>query len=116
MKKSYQLVELLSRFGEAPMDTPDSYKNKIMHATFSFGDYEIMASDAMPGEPANADSNIHLSIDVPDETELQPLFTKLSEGGRVTMPLADTFWGATFGMLVDKFGIKWMFNHDKKKD
>jgi PhnB protein len=28
------------------------------------------------------------------------------------MPLQDTFWGARFGMLTDKFGIKWMFSCD----
>ena len=31
------------------------------------------------------------------------------------MPLQDTFWGAKFGMLTDKFGINWMFNHDYEK-
>ena len=109
-------IKGLSRFGEAPMNTPESHKDKIMHAIFSFGDNEIMVSDSMPGEPENSESNIHLSIDVPEVEELREVFTKLSEGGKVTMPLADTFWGATFGMFVDKFGIKWMFNHDKKKD
>jgi PhnB protein len=45
------------------------------------------------------------------------VFAALSEGATITMPLQDTFWGARFGMLVDKFGINWMFNFDlQKKD
>lgn len=34
----------------------------------------------------------------------------MSEGGKVSMPLQDTFWEARFGMLQDKFGVNWMFN------
>jgi len=37
------------------------------------------------------------------------------DGGKVTMPLADAFWGARFGMLVDKFGLHWMFNCELPK-
>jgi PhnB protein len=42
--------------------------------------------------------------------EQESIFGKLSDGGAVTMPLQDTFWGARFGMLTDKFGINWMLN------
>jgi PhnB protein len=40
------------------------------------------------------------------------LFAALGKGGTATMPLHDTFWGARFGMLLDEFGIQWMFNFD----
>jgi PhnB protein len=36
----------------------------------------------------------------------------MAAGGKITMPLQDQFWGATFGMLEDKFGVSWMFNHE----
>lgn len=39
----------------------------------------------------------------------------MAKGGKITMPLQDTFWGARFGMLQDKFGVSWMFNHDTAK-
>ena len=42
-------------------------------------------------------------------------FLKINgEGGTIMMPLEDTFWGARFGMLKDKFGVNWMFNHELK--
>jgi PhnB protein len=47
---------------------------------------------------------------------LEKLFDKLSAGGTVKMPLEDTFWGARFGMLTDKFGIHWMMNCQLKKE
>ena len=42
--------------------------------------------------------------------ETERLFHALAEGGKVEMPLLDMFWGAYFGSLSDKFGIRWMFN------
>ena len=44
------------------------------------------------------------------------MFDALSEGGNITMPLQDTFWDATFGMLTDKFGNSWMFNCQKSSN
>ena len=56
-----------------------------------------------------------MSVEVDDENKIEEVFNKLAEGGKVTMPLAKQFWGATFGMLQDKFGVNWMFNHEDKK-
>ena len=42
------------------------------------------------------------------------LFARISEGGKVTMPLMDTFWGAYFGSCTDKFGINWQFNCEQQ--
>ena len=108
-------IKDLGRFGDSPMETPEDYKQKIMHARLVFGDNLLMVSDGMQGEPAASGGNIHLSVDMEDEQKMEKVFEKLSEGGKVTMPLQDTFWGAKFGMLVDKFGIAWMFNHDRPK-
>jgi PhnB protein len=49
-------------------------------------------------------------VDVENADRLNKVFEKMSEGGKVSMPLQDTFWGARFGMLQDKFGVNWMFN------
>ncbi len=47
--------------------------------------------------------------------EAEKLFNGLSKGGKVTMTLADTFWGAYFGQFTDKFGIQWMINYSYPK-
>jgi len=74
-----------------------------------------MLSDGMPGVPVAKDSNTHVSLDFDDPADMTAKFAALAAGGKVTMPLQDTFWGAKFGMLTDAFGIKWMFNCEQKK-
>jgi len=105
----------LGRFGETQPDIADAYKNKIMHAALKFGENEIMFSDTNGEYTTHAGTNVSLSLDFATEQKMDVAFDKLAVGGKITMPLQDTFWGAKFGMLTDKFGINWMFNHDKKK-
>jgi PhnB protein len=104
-------------FGESPMgnEMPGDYKNKIMHATFQAGDLTFMVSDNMPGQQVSGGTNLSLSLNFKTVADIDKIFAALSEGATVTMPLQDTFWGAKFGMLTDKFGINWMFNHDYEK-
>ena len=105
----------LNRYGDSPMKGDESLNDKIIHSRLKFGDNLIMISDSFNGQLANTDGNIQLSVEVDDENKIKEVFDKLAEGGKVTMPLAKQFWGATFGMLQDKFGVNWMFNHEEKK-
>lgn len=102
-------------FAEAPGDSfPAEVKDKILHMSISFGkNLVIMASDCPPGVTVSFGNNLNLSIDFESREEADKAFALLAEGGNIIMPLEDTFWGAYFGMLVDKFGINWMFNYDK---
>jgi len=110
--------ESINRFKEGPEEmggrkVPEDFSNKIMHMTMRFGDNVIMASDGM--DKVSNDGNIMLSISMENVDELDSVFNKLSDGGTVTMPLEDTFWGARFGMFTDKFGVQWMFDCPSKK-
>jgi len=104
----------LGRYGESPMKSPEEIKDKIIHGRLQFGDVLIMASDAMNKNGVNNGDNISLSIECDTNDQLEKVFTKMSDGGKITMPLHDQFWGAKFGMLTDKFGFHWMFNCEKK--
>ena len=108
-------IQQLGTYGESPMPSDEDYKDKVLHARFVFDGNMIMVSDVFKGQPVSTEGNIQLSVDVDDENKLNEVFNKMAEGGTVTMPLADQFWGAKFGMLKDKFGIGWMFNCEKKK-
>ena len=55
------------------------------------------------------------SEDDDNVAEEERIFAALSAGGQVAQPLQDTFWGARFGMLTDKFGMHWMFNCELPK-
>lgn len=103
----------MSTFGESPMPTSDETKDRVMHAEFKADGVYFMASDSMPDHPVQNGNSISMSLNFTDAQEQQDAFNKLSAGGQVTMPLQDTFWGATFGMLTDKFGINWMLNYQK---
>ncbi len=101
----------VQHYGESPVPTDEDYKNKIMHSRLAFDNNLIMISDVFKGQPVSTEGNVHLSLDVETESKIDALFNKLAEGGAVMMPLENTFWGARFGMLKDKFGVHWMLNH-----
>ncbi|NUN11943.1 VOC family protein [Candidatus Micrarchaeota archaeon] len=108
---------MIQKFKEAPGDFPDSDKEKIMHVALPVGNSTLMGSDTPESMMNNykMGTNVSLSLEPDSKEQATELFNKLSAGGMVTMPLADQFWGAWFGMCVDKFGIHWMVNYTYKK-
>ncbi len=66
-------VEMLSRFKDAPEPqpgVPDSFGDKVMHASFRIGDSILMASDGRcEGEPKF--EGFSLSLTVPTEAEAE---------------------------------------------
>lgn len=109
-----QIVHL-STFGEANMAHTDDMKDKILHALFQSGDLKFMVSDCPPGVSVSSGDQVSLALNFTDLESIEKTFAALSNGGNITMPLQDTFWGARFGMCKDKFGVLWMFNHDYPK-
>ncbi len=114
-----EIIEI-SRFGEAPPnpDAPpltEADKQRVMHAQLKAGDFVLMASDSQPHTPVTTGHQVTLSLSFDSIDEQRRVFGILSEGAEVTMPLADTFWHAHFGMLTDRYGISWMFNYDYPK-
>lgn len=108
-------VIAINRYGDSPMAADEDYRNKVLHGRLQFGDNVIMISDVFKGQNLSTGGNIQLSIELTEEGQIDSIFAKMSEGGTITMELQDTFWGARFGMLKDKFGVSWMFNYELKK-
>jgi PhnB protein len=82
---------------------------KIMHSQLSHGGAPIlMASDTPPG--GSLGNNFSVSVDCESVDEMERLFTSLSQGGQIRMPLGNMPWGARFGMLTEQFGVQWIFN------
>ena len=108
----------IGRFGDVPESddykVPEGDKNKVMHVSLPTGASVLMGSDNSEQYESSfvKGNNFSVSIDAESKEEADKLFSGLSAGGQVTMPLADTFWGAYFGMFTDKFGINWMVNYD----
>ncbi len=113
----------IGRFGEMPESEDyklaEADKNKVMHVSLPIGSSILMGSDC-GGDWAptfKQGNNFSVSISAESKEEADKIFDALSEGGKITMPLENTFWGDYFGMLTDKFGINWMmsFNEQQKK-
>ncbi len=105
----------INYFEGSPMKVPEDFKKKVMHVSMKFEGGIIMASDSPPDHKVIEGNNVSLSIGLDDVKKADEYFNKLSAGGKVLMPMNDTFWGARFGMFIDKFGINWMINCDLKK-
>ena len=98
--------------GAADQFPPETHK-LIMHMTLEVDGHTIMGADAPPGRYTQP-KGITVSISVKDKSEAERIFKALSEGGNVTMPFAQTFWSAGFGMCVDRYGIPWMVNTEQE--
>jgi PhnB protein len=110
-------VDNVMRFGDAAqMPVAPADKNRVMHAVLQIGGGTLMLSDTMPDQPTVMGSNVYVTLDFDDVGDMTQKFDALAAGGKVTMPLNDTFWGAKFGMLTDAFGVNWMFNCETKKN
>lgn len=105
-------VTCLMRFKDAPESPPpgmmpQDWGDKIMHSSFKVGETELMASDGCQSDGA-AFSGISLSLGLASAEEAEAKFAALSDGGTVTMPLAETFFAQRFGSLTDRFGVSWL--------
>jgi len=89
-----------------------------MHVSLPIGkETVLMGSDSSKafGRAVKPGDNFSLSYNADSKEDADKLFAALVEGGNLTMPMASTFWGSYFGMLVDKFGIQWMVSSEEKK-
>ena len=99
---------------EHPVSENDA--NKIMHIALPIGKNILMANDVPEsmGRVNENDNRSKISISAESREEADKLFSGLSAGGKVEVPMADSSWGTYFGMFRDKYGIEWMVDFDPK--
>lgn len=106
----------LQRFSDVPSDIPmpEGEGNLIMHVALPIGQGCTLMGSDRPSSfgPGTAGDLFHISIQADTKEEATRLFNGLADGGQITMPLEDAFWGAHFGMLKDRFGVQWMVNYE----
>ncbi|MBV9647919.1 MAG: VOC family protein [Candidatus Eremiobacteraeota bacterium] len=103
----------VQRNSDAPQDMqqhlPSGQGDRIMHGRFTAPGLTFMAADGRVSKTIDADEgNISLAISYGDEPTGRRVFDGLAQGGKVTMPLQEAFWGGKFGIVQDRFGIEWM--------
>ena len=99
------------RYADSPMEhlVPADWSDKIMHGSVTVGNQVLMGADVAPDQYQEP-KGFSLSLQIPSVADAERIFRDLSSGGRVVMPLEQTFWAARFGVVVDRFGIQWLIN------
>jgi PhnB protein len=96
-----------------PRNIPPGLKmTDVLHARFTLGDAEVMASDGPAGHVQPMRS-AYVSLRTESTPEAERIYKALTDGGEVFMPLAETFFAHRFAQLRDKFGVNWMIIHEK---
>ena len=99
------------KYAGSPMENevPAEWRDRVMHATLLCGKTALMGADAPPQYYREA-QGFSVSVNVDKAEDAERVFNALAQGGKIQMPIQQTFWTARFGMLIDKFGIPWMVN------
>jgi PhnB protein len=107
------IVAMMDHSGpEVAEHVPPDWHDKIMHARLVSDSAVLMGSDNRPGETGTK-YGFSVAVQLSDPDEAERIFTALSEGGTVTMPISETFWAIRFGMFVDLYGVSWIINCEK---
>jgi len=94
---------------------PPTMKDQILHSTLAVNGSLLMGSDMVGPGGYIKGNDMALSVSCSSEEEINSFYLKLGEGGKIIDPLKMQFWGAMFGVVEDKFGVRWMFNYDKNQ-
>jgi len=108
----------ITRHRDVPMDEGESGASNadqdlIINVQLPIlGGHMLMGTDAPEsmGFSMVQGNNVNIALHPDTRNEADRLFSALSEGGTIGMPMQDMFWGDYFGTFIDKFGIHWMVN------
>jgi predicted 3-demethylubiquinone-9 3-methyltransferase (glyoxalase superfamily) len=93
----------ISRYGK---DGPGA-EGSVMQAAFDIQGQSFMCIDSPVKHGFTFTPALSLFVDCADEREIDALFTKLSEGGKVLMPLNQYPFARKFAWVADRFGVSW---------
>lgn len=94
----------------APGGLGPDWKDAVLHARISLGGAELSGADVPNAQPMRS---AYLTLGVESDAEAERIFSALSEGGKVLMPVQETFFATRFGQVQDRFGINWMIIHER---
>lgn len=106
-------VGMMMTHGQNPAPSPytsGEWKDAVLHARIAIGGTEIAGADVSKAEPMRS---AYLTLNTDSDCEAERIFSALSEGGQVLMPMQETFFASRFGQARDRFGINWMIMHER---
>jgi PhnB protein len=107
-------ITSLMRHGEQPIPTevPPDWKGTVLHARMNLGGTELLGADIPNYQPMRS---AYLSLTVSSDEDADRIYSLLSDGGQIFMPMQETFFASRFAMLRDRFGTSWMLLHPKQQ-
>jgi len=108
-------IGMMMTHGQSPAPTPYSagdMKDSILHASIAIGGTELAGADIPNAEPMRS---AYLTLNTESDSEAERIFAALASGGRVLMPMQETFFASRFGQVRDAFGINWMILHENSR-
>ena len=106
-------IQTVGEMPEMASKMPPEMKERILHSKLTSGDLVIMASD-LNMEKRKDGNAVQLCLNCSSDNEIESLFSKLGNGGKITEPLGLMPWGGKYGSLIDRFNIYWVFNFQKE--
>jgi PhnB protein len=91
---------------------PAEWKDAVLHGRVQIGDTELMGADIPDAQPMRS---AYLTLTVESDAEAERVYATLSEGGKVFMPMEETFFASRFAQLQDQFGINWMILRERPR-
>jgi PhnB protein len=93
---------------------PEKMKNCILHSTLTKDSLILHGSDMVPQAGLVKGNSVSILVNCSTIQEARKIYQKLLAGGESGSDLQDTFWGALFGDVADKYGNHWLINHSEK--
>jgi PhnB protein len=97
--------------GPDPSRLPPEWTNAVLHGRVRIGDTELMGADIPGAEPMRS---AYLTLSVESDSEAERIYAALADGGKVFMPMEETFFATRFAQLQDRFGINWMILRERQ--
>jgi PhnB protein len=107
-------ITMLMRHGDQPNGppVPPEWRRAVLHARMDLGGTELLGAD-IPPDRFKPIRSAYLSLTLHTADEAERVFSVLSDGGEIFMPMEETFFATRFAMLRDRFGTSWMLIHPK---
>ena len=107
-------ISMMMRHGDSPQPGPlgPEWKDAVLHARIAVAGTELLGADIPNAQPMRS---AYLSLGVDSDADAERIYAALSDGGRVLMPLQETFFASRFGQVQDRFGINWMILHERRE-
>ena len=105
-------IGMMMTHGQAPDQSrvQPEWKDAVLHARISIGQTDLTGADVPRAQPMRS---AYLTLAVESDAEAERIFSALSDGGEVFMPMQETFFATRFAQLRDRFGINWMIIHER---